>query len=186
MNELTNDEQDLMKRVATGDQRALALVMQALMGRVQALCRALLGDGADARDASQASLVEIMRAAPTFRGDCSLGYWASRITARTSLRWVRRERSLQARPPEDLAEPTVPEGGPSKVLLNECLTTLPPAQRTTLLLRCGLGYSVDEIAELTSVSPNTVKDRLLRGREALRKLMELQGSTPHVNSGNGT
>lgn len=172
MSELTNGDQELMKRVADGDRQALAEVVRALAGRVQALSMALLGNAADARDASQASLIEIMRAAPRFRGDCSLERWASRITARTSLRWVKRERSLRAGPPADLSEPSSPERGCSKVLLDECLAMLPPAQRTALLLRCGLGYSIEEIAELTSAPPNTVKDRLLRGRDALRKLKE--------------
>ena len=32
--------------------------------------------------------------------------------------------------------------------------------------RAGFEYSIDEIADLTGISPNTVKDRLLRGRRA--------------------
>jgi DNA-directed RNA polymerase specialized sigma24 family protein len=38
-----------------------------------------------------------------------------------------------------------------------------------LILRHGLEYSVEEIAEMFGISPNTVKDRLLRGRSALRR-----------------
>jgi DNA-directed RNA polymerase specialized sigma24 family protein len=40
-----------------------------------------------------------------------------------------------------------------------------------LVLRHGFEYSIDEIAELTGVSPNTVKDRLLRAREAIRRII---------------
>jgi DNA-directed RNA polymerase specialized sigma24 family protein len=34
-----------------------------------------------------------------------------------------------------------------------------------------MDFSIDEIAELTEVSPNTVKDRLLHARQQLRKLI---------------
>jgi DNA-directed RNA polymerase specialized sigma24 family protein len=40
-----------------------------------------------------------------------------------------------------------------------------------LVLRHVLGYSVEEIAELTEVSPNTVKDRLVQAREQVRKTL---------------
>jgi RNA polymerase sigma-70 factor (ECF subfamily) len=40
-----------------------------------------------------------------------------------------------------------------------------------LVLRHMLDYSIDDIAELTEVSPNTVKDRLLHAREQLRRLV---------------
>src|SRR5690606_27390437 len=49
------------------------------------------------------------------------------------------------------------------------LAELPETRRVALVLRHVMGYSIDEIAELTGVSPNTVKDRLLQGREQLRK-----------------
>jgi RNA polymerase sigma-70 factor (ECF subfamily) len=44
-------------------------------------------------------------------------------------------------------------------------------QRSALVLRHVMGYSVNEIAELSDVSPNTVKDRLLRGTREMRRLI---------------
>jgi RNA polymerase sigma-70 factor (ECF subfamily) len=49
------------------------------------------------------------------------------------------------------------------------LAELPEAQRTALVLRHVMGYSVSEIAEMTEASPNTVKDRLLRGSREMRR-----------------
>ncbi|MFO0571899.1 MAG: sigma-70 family RNA polymerase sigma factor [Polyangiaceae bacterium] len=53
----------------------------------------------------------------------------------------------------------------------EYLEQLPEAQREALVLRHVMGYSVSEIAEATEVSPNTVKDRLLRGTREMRRLI---------------
>jgi RNA polymerase sigma-70 factor (ECF subfamily) len=57
------------------------------------------------------------------------------------------------------------------VLVRQYLDRLSEPQCTVLLLRHGFGYSIEEIAEITEVSPNTVKDRLLRARATIRRLM---------------
>jgi RNA polymerase sigma-70 factor (ECF subfamily) len=56
-------------------------------------------------------------------------------------------------------------------LASEYLNELPDKQRTALVLRHVMGHSVGEIAELTGTSPNTVKDRLLRGAREMRRLI---------------
>jgi RNA polymerase sigma-70 factor (ECF subfamily) len=53
----------------------------------------------------------------------------------------------------------------------EYLGELPETRRVALVLRHVMGYSVEEIAELTEVSPNTVKDRLHHAREHVRKTL---------------
>jgi RNA polymerase sigma factor (sigma-70 family) len=60
--------------------------------------------------------------------------------------------------------------GEDAVLAQEYLLRVSERQRTVLILRHGFEYSIDEIADLTGISPNTVKDRLLRGRSLMRKM----------------
>jgi len=55
--------------------------------------------------------------------------------------------------------------------VTEYLDALPEPLRTVLVLRHVLDHSIEEIAETLGVSPNTVKDRLLRARERMRKLV---------------
>lgn len=55
--------------------------------------------------------------------------------------------------------------------LQAYLRELPEAQRSALVLHHAHGYSLDEVAELTEVSPNTVKGRLRLGLATLRKLV---------------
>ena len=49
------------------------------------------------------------------------------------------------------------------------LATLEPAQREAIVLFELHGYTIDEIAEIQNTSVSSVKSRLVRGRERLRK-----------------
>ncbi|HET9959463.1 MAG TPA: sigma-70 family RNA polymerase sigma factor [Polyangiaceae bacterium] len=165
----------LMRRAALGDPAARREAVVRVLPRARRLCQSLLGSASDSEDASQMGIVEVLRSAAHFRGECPLEHWASRIVARTALRMAKDERrkarmsaAFLAEGEEDAVEA---EYGPSRILATECLKKLPEVQRTALLLRCGFEYSIEEIAELTQVSRNTVKDRLLRARESLRDLL---------------
>lgn len=157
----------LMRRVADGDSGARRELVQRLLPRAQRLCQSLLRDTNDAKDASQTAVLEVLRSARTYRGECSIEHWSDRVVSRTALRWITAER--RARTPVTPEEASTELGAAHpKVLFRECMDRLPEAQRTAVLLRCCFEYSIEEIAALTAVSPNTVKDRLLRARHTLR------------------
>jgi RNA polymerase sigma-70 factor (ECF subfamily) len=146
-----------------------------LRRRVRTVSLAILGHVQDAEDAAQCILIEILSSAPTYRGD-SLYAWADRIAVRTAVHHAR-QRRVRAAHVDTEAEPatsgTASAGGgfehaiPRPVL--DYLSELPEARRTALVLRHVLEYSVNEIAEITGVSPNTVKDRLLQARRQVRQ-----------------
>jgi RNA polymerase sigma-70 factor (ECF subfamily) len=163
---------DLMRRAGSGDREAQRLVAVRLMRRVQRLARALLHDRDEANDASQLSLLEILRSAHHFRGDSELEGWADRIVVRTTLRHARRGRRLVSDRLEEDLSPSVAASSDHSVAAAEYLALLSEGARALLLLRCGLEYSIEEIAELTQVSPNTVKDRLKRARACLRSALD--------------
>lgn len=168
----------LARRASANDASAQRELVQRLLPRVKGVCQALLREPANARDASQTALLEVLQSVHTYRGDCSLERWSDRITSRTALRWIARERR-SARVP--LGDPPLREGEltPTKTLMRECFDRLPEPQATALMLRTCFEYTVDEIAEMTGVSRNTVKDRLVRARQALRALF--RGSASSFN-----
>ncbi len=57
-------------------------------------------------------------------------------------------------------------------VLHRALETLPPAQRSVILLRDYEGYSYKEIADITALSEAQVKTYIFRGRVALRNYLE--------------
>jgi RNA polymerase sigma-70 factor (ECF subfamily) len=89
----------------------------------------------------------------------------------------RRVRAAQCEPSgdlEDLGLSATAQSFPEHEIprpLVEYLAELPEARRVTLVLRHVMDYSIEEIAELTSTSQNTVKDRLLHARAQMRRLI---------------
>jgi len=146
-----------------------------LRPRIARIAGTLLRDTQDADDATQIALLEILKGAPGFRGEGSFEGWADRIAVRTILRIARerRVRSLRV----DAIEPDALAAATSGSSLRDALPRelrvyldeLPETRRTALVLRHALDYGIQEIAELTGVSANTVKDRLLAARDQVRK-----------------
>jgi RNA polymerase sigma-70 factor (ECF subfamily) len=171
-----------MTLVAAGNVEATNTVARRLSSRVRRLSRGILRNEALADDAAQIALVEILQSAKTFGGRSSLERWADRITARISLRQARDERRRSNLvdsfdDPESGAMP-ITEREASDVRaetarpLDEYLMALPAEQREALVLKHSLGYTVEEIAELTEVPTGTVKDRLVTARRRIRRLIQ--------------
>ena len=168
---------ELMAAVAANDPHAQRAVAQRLAPRVRKVAGLLCRNAADADDAAQAALIEILKSAGSFRVATSLERWAERLTIRTTLRTARRERSrrglLERWVPPDL----LPWGSPAvqasveQGSLDALLNRLSDDRSQAFVLHHALDYTVDEIAELTGAPPGTVKDRLVMARKQLRKLL---------------
>jgi RNA polymerase sigma-70 factor, ECF subfamily len=171
----TNDVSELARRALAGDSQARGQLVEKLSRRVRGIALSILGNPVDAEDATQSIFLELFQSLPTFKGD-NLFPWADSIAVRTAVKHARHRRVRSARDasfdPELLAlEPSTPaEHGVPRAII-DYLAELPETRRVALVLRHVMGYSVEEIAELTEVSRNTVKDRLHRAREQVRKTL---------------
>ena len=163
----------LTQAAARGDTNAQRELLQRALPVARRTARYLLGRSQGLDDAVQATLLAVLRSAPRFQGRSSLITWVARIATRTTLRLAQKQRALvpagalDVIPAPDLAEGKSDEI-PRRVW--EYLEQLPQPQRVAIVLRYALDYSVDDIAEATESSPNTVKYRL---KEALAKLRRL-------------
>lgn len=171
----TNDVSELVSRALAGDAQARRQIVEQLSRRVRGIALSIQGNAADLDDATQSIFLELFQSLPSFQGE-NLLPWADTIAVRTAVRHARSRRVRSARDasvdPEELtSEYTAPaEHGVPRAII-EYLGELPETRRVALVLRYVMGYSVEEIAELTEVSPNTVKDRLLQAREQVRKTL---------------
>jgi RNA polymerase sigma-70 factor (ECF subfamily) len=172
-----NEAFELVSLAAAGDPTAQHKLVQRLRHRVHAIALSSLGNLLDAEDTTQAILVEILRSAGTFRGDSLLG-WADRIAARTAIRHARQRgvRAMQCESRADLDEMVEAQVEVGALIdhelprtMVEYLALLPEARRVAVVLRHVMDYSIEEVAAMTEVSPNTVKDRLLHARAQLRR-----------------
>ena len=126
---------------------------------------ALLGDPQEAEDAVQDAFVRFLERAP--KDLENPGGWLMRVLmngckSRLRLAW-RRVGPL----PETLAAP-----GPEEREELEELFTLPPEDRAVIHLHYYEGWSTEEIARMLGQRPGTVRSRLSRARNRLRKLIE--------------
>jgi RNA polymerase sigma-70 factor (ECF subfamily) len=150
----------------------------------------ILGDREEALDVSQEVFFAIYRKLQRFRGESSLKTWIYRIAinrASNRCRWWNRLRrrgtvSLDEHLSRDdsrtISEALASAGNtPEEALLlqekrNEIehtLQCLPVQQRVAVIMRDVQGLSYEEIADLLQVSLGTVKSRIARGREELKR-----------------
>jgi len=145
--------------------------------KFQALCRMIL------EDLVQEVLIAVIDALPSFRGECTLLHFAIRIAARRTTAVRRRSRSITGwlelfwRNEHPLsAEPVSPRdetiSDRRRTLMRTLLGELPEAQTEAMVLRLALGYSIEEIAAISSAPINTVRSRLRLAKDALRSRIE--------------
>jgi RNA polymerase sigma-70 factor (ECF subfamily) len=175
----TCDSTWLVEGLRTGDERAYEALINEFQQPVYGLVCRLLNDPADACDVVQEVFIKVFRKINAFRGDSSLKTWIYRIAvneAHNYLRWFGRHRKQEVG--LELSDPgrspfECAADRERHVLIEEALAGLNPSFRTAVVLRDIEDLSYEEIAEILQVALGTVKSRILRGREALRK--ELAG-----------
>jgi RNA polymerase sigma-70 factor (ECF subfamily) len=168
-----------MRLAGEGEPKAQAWLLSRVMQPVRRVARAFLRRSADADDAAQIALMAILQSASTYRGEAAVEGWAKRIAVRATLRFIQKERR-QDKPLTAEGEGALEIAAPSEEHafeelprdVRDYLKELPEAQRNALILHHALGYSIEEIGELTEVSPDTVKSRLRLGTAALRKSVQ--------------
>jgi RNA polymerase sigma-70 factor, ECF subfamily len=185
------DDAVLAASLRAGDAQAYDRFVRMNAGRCLATARRMLGNEEDARDAVQETLVAVFRSIASYAGQSRLSTWLHRILMNMALMKLRSRRGRFVTSIEDLlpgfqedghhVDPPQPwgEGAENELLLRERrqlvregIEGLPPAYREVLLLRDIEGLSTEETANVLSVTPNAVKIRLHRARQALRTLLD--------------
>jgi len=161
-----------------GSTESVRTLLHSVAPTVRRTCRLVLGaDHPDLEDAIQDSLFATVQALAKYRFAADLRSYVSTIALRTAIA-ARRRSAARWRQHEPIEESVHPDSSPwedteslieGMQVINRILEQVTGVQREALLMRVLLGFSVEEIAGLTGVSPNTVKTRLRRGKDALRR-----------------
>jgi len=168
----------LIERAANGDTAAFEQIMIYSEQRVMAMTWRMLGNEADARDASQEVFLRVYKYLGHFRRDQDFFAWLYRITVnvcRDSLK-VRRNQSSRFVP---LAEDSLVSAEPPHIehqmveaqqreLVARAIATLPFKERTSIVLRDVEGLSTDEVARILKSSPTTVRSQISSARTKIR------------------
>ena len=183
------EEGTLIAGLCAGEESAYEeLIIQYQQPVYNLVCR-LMNDSGDALDVVQEVFLKIFRNIRAFRSNSSLKTWIYRIAVNEAYnhrRWFSRhqrweiaiarqdslpsyEENLQdtGRSPFELAA-----DHETRALVEKALAKLNPKFRAAVVLRDIEDLSYEEIAAVLEISLGTVKSRILRGREALRNILE--------------
>lgn len=182
-------EAELVHELQSGSETAFDWLVTHYHAPVYNLILGMLGDTSDAADGTQEVFLKAFRGIRQFRQGSSLKTWLYRIAIREALnqkRWFKRHLqknvSIDAEPEEGQARLEIPDNGgtPFEQLaaheiqdaVQGALQQVPDAFRSAVILRDLEGLSYEEVAEVLECSVGTVKSRILRGRRALKDLLE--------------
>ncbi|MGC1618007.1 MAG: sigma-70 family RNA polymerase sigma factor [Candidatus Acidiferrum sp.] len=199
------DEAELVSELQAGSETAFDWLVTHYHAPVYNLILSMLGDTSDAADGSQEVFLKAFRGIRKFRQGSSLKTWLYRIAIREALnhkRWFKRHLqkniSIDAAPEEGHASIEIEDLSATpfeqlasreiQVAVQHALQEVPDVFRTAVILRDLEGLSYEEVAEVLECSVGTVKSRILRGRRALRQVLEplLGENKPHVSSNGAT
>ncbi len=185
-------ESEFIERLKRGDAAAFEELVADRSSEIYGLLFRLTENSEEARDLTQETFLRAFQNINRFRGEADLRTWIYRIAinqARNRWRWWRRRKreatvSLDATPAssdhplsERLAELSDnPEqqtlARERELALRSALQKLGSAFREIVILRDIEGFSYEEIAGTLQINVGTVKSRLARGRQELRRKLE--------------
>jgi len=182
----------LVKKAQNNDLSAFEELVRLYQNKVYALCNHLAGNRDDALDLAQEAFIRAYRGLGSFRNEADFGTWLHRITVNV---WLNSKRKKNGQALVSLDEPYRGDGGGEiqrdvaagdgdplraleekefRGLVRTALDSLSEEHRAVLVLREIEGYSYEEVSRMLGCSLGTVKSRLSRAREAMkRKITEL-------------
>ncbi len=186
-------EEQFIERLKAGEAAAFDHLVRERSGEVYALLYRLTEDPEEARDLTQETFLRAFQHIKRFRGEADLKTWIYRIAinqARNRWRWWRRRKrdmtvsldagdkysdeplSSRLRAPDGANPEQETLAHEREKVLGAALRSLSRSYRETVILRDIEGMSYDEIASTLEISIGTVKSRLARGRDELRRRLE--------------
>jgi len=190
---IRSQEAAIIQELKAGSEEAYAWLVGEFHQSVYSVVYRILTDPADAADTTQDVFLKIFRGMKHFHGESSLKTWIYRIAiheASNRRRWWFRHKAKETsmEPNENVSEnnyfardanPALVDHHKSpfetvadhelRARVEEELRQVAEPYRTAIVLRDVEELSYEEIADITQVSLGTVKSRITRGREALRK-----------------
>lgn len=180
---MEEQEQTWVEQALAGDTAAFSSLVEAYQRPVYNLAYRMLGNAAEAEDASQEAFVRAYTRLDTYDPSRKFSSWMLSIASHYCIDVIRRRRvnllSIEELPPmTDLSMPRsahpeyVVSRGQVADQVQQLLSTLPDHYRIPVILRYWYDMSYREIAETMDVTESTIKTRLHRARAKLAECMQ--------------
>lgn len=186
---LHEEDRELVRAFQTGDRTAFDALVIKHKDKLFNLCYWFLGDRQEANDSAQDTFIKVYRSLKKFRFEAAFSTWLYRIAANTCKNRLKSSEYRHKKKMVWLDNPGKIEDGqyaeeihdetPSPmfeiekkertVLIQKAIASLPTDQSTVIVLRDIEGLSYEEVSNITGLNLGTVKSRLSRARQQLRK-----------------
>ena len=186
------DELTLVQQAAGGDQKAFEQLVLTYQKPVYNLALRMTGNPDDACDLAQETFLNAWRGLPFFKFDAAFSTWLYRLASNACISFLRAKKRratvstvfLDAEEGEQ--ELSLPDPGPQpeerllrkeeRAQIEAAINELEVEYREALSLCVFGGQSYQQIAEALGVREGTVKSRIFRAREKLRKKLLQNGN----------
>jgi RNA polymerase sigma-70 factor (ECF subfamily) len=178
---LTSLETNLISQLRSSEEGAFQELFRHFNQKIFRTALRILKEEESAKDALQETMINIHRAAKTFRGEAKLATWINRITVNVCLEILRKNKKHSKRTSEDISEYLTIEDPVSKDPFTEAqraevrrrvhtaLNRLTEKHRIVVRMHDLEGFTIREIAARVGVAEGTIKSRLFYGRDELKK-----------------
>jgi RNA polymerase sigma-70 factor (ECF subfamily) len=173
------DEQLLVGRIQAGDEAAFDQIVRVYKDKIVNYLYQVTGDYQKAVDLSQETFVRVFFKANKYRPIAPFSSWIYAIAsnlAKTELKKRRRMSLVSLDDIQPSVETSTPSGESSDSglikNLRQAMEALSPRYRIPVVLKDMEGYSQEEIAQIIKRPVGTVKARISRGRNILKKQLE--------------
>lgn len=179
------DEKTLIKQAGQGSEAAFEELVRTYEKTVYNLTLRMTGNRDDAFDLTQTTFLKAWHAISLFQFDSKFSTWLYRIASNACIDFLRKEkrhRTVSLTVPDDadrlyemavaderLDPAVIAEAASEREKVLEALNMLPKDYRLALSLRAVEDMSYEEIAKALEVKSGTVKSRIFRAREMLRR-----------------
>jgi RNA polymerase sigma-70 factor (ECF subfamily) len=171
-------ERELVEAARRGDRAAYDALVRRKVESVYRTARTILGNEADAQDATQEAFVAAWRHLPRLREVDRFEAWFGRIVVNACRQQLRHRGVVrEIAMPVDAGERNFAQHGQAEasidsIAFDRAFDRLSVDERAILTLHHGDGRGLDEVAAILGIPVGTVKSRLLRARRALERSLD--------------
>jgi RNA polymerase sigma-70 factor, ECF subfamily len=179
---------ELAARAAEGDAGAFALIVERYSGLLWRIASRRFRDAGVVEDVVQETFLRAWRGLRSFRGDCSLRTWFTRICVNCCIDEWHRGQNARTLPFDDLRDLLATEDVIGDLVTNidissALLAHLPADERDAFVLMHVLGLSAVAAAAAMRAPPTTMRSRGRRACQRMRTLLSDRGAPDRDRSG---
>lgn len=172
---------DLVNRISVDSESVFDEIIEAYGNKILKLCFVQLGDKEEAEDATQEVFIKVFKNIKSYNGDANIYTWIYKITINTCFDILKKKNSYDD---ISLYIDFIKDNKETEDIILKNLTSrnirlalmkIPEKYRILLYMFYFEELKISQISSILDEKENTIKTRLKRGRNVLRRIIESEG-----------